>query len=81
MYLKFNPLIDGLNDNPIAILFHIDALKDINQKNYIYSKDLIKICAGKRKDLIEERKDLLEKRQERKNNYNIFNIIWSILIQ
>jgi len=51
MYLKFNPLIDGLNDNPIAILFHIDALKDINQKNYIYSKDLIKICAGKKNDL------------------------------
>ena len=51
IYLKFNPIIDGLNDNPIAILFHIDALKDINQKNYIYSKDSIKICAGKKNDL------------------------------
>ena len=47
IYLKFNPLIDGQNDNPIAILFHVDALKDINQKNYINSKDTIKICAGK----------------------------------
>ena len=47
-FLKFNPLINGLNDNPIAILFHIDALQDINQKNYIDSKDSIKICAGKK---------------------------------
>ena len=50
-FLKFNPLINGLNDNPIAILFHIDALQDINQKNYIDSKDSIKICAGKKSDL------------------------------
>ena len=51
MYLKFNPLIDGLNDNPIAILFHIDALQDVNQKNYIDSKDSIKICVGKKNEL------------------------------
>ena len=51
IYLKFNPLIEGLNDNPIAILFHIDALQDINQKNYIDSKDLIKICVGKKNEL------------------------------
>ena len=51
IYLKFNPLIDGLNDNPIAILFHIDALQDINQKNYIDNKDSIKICVGKKMKL------------------------------
>ena len=49
IHLKFNPLIDGQSDNSIAILFHVDALKDINQKNYINSKDTIKICVGKKK--------------------------------
>ena len=51
IYLKFNPLIDGLNDNPIAILFHIDALQDTNQKNYIDNKGSIKICVGKKDEL------------------------------
>ena len=51
IYLKFNPLIDDLNDNPIAILFHIDALQDTNQKNYIDNKDSIKICVGKKDEL------------------------------
>ena len=51
IYLKFNPSMDGLNDNPIAILFHIDALQDVNQKNYIDSKDSIKICVGKKNKL------------------------------
>ena len=51
IYLKFNPSIDDLNDNPIAILFHIDALQDVNQKNYIDSKDSIKICVGKKNEL------------------------------
>ena len=51
IYLKFNPSMDGLNDNPIAILFHIDALQDVNQKNYIDSKDSIKICVGKKNEL------------------------------
>ena len=51
IYLKFNPSIDDLNDNPIAILFHIDALQDSNLKNYIDSKDLIKICVGKKNEL------------------------------
>ena len=51
IHLKFNPLIDGQSDNSIAILFHVDALKDINQKNYINSKDTIKICVGKKNNL------------------------------
>jgi len=51
IYLKFNPLIDSQSDNSIAILFHVDALKDINQKNYINSKDTIKICVGKKNNL------------------------------
>ena len=51
IYLKFNPSMDGLNDNPSAILVHIDALQDVNQKNYIDSKDSIKICVGKKNEL------------------------------
>ena len=51
IHLKFNPLIDGQSDNSIAILFHVDVLKDINQKNYINSKDTIKICVGKKNNL------------------------------
>ena len=51
IYLKFNPSINDLNDNPNAILFHINALQDINQKNYIDSKDSIKICVGKKNEL------------------------------
>ena len=51
IHLKFNPLIEGQSDNSMAILFHVDALKDINQKNYINSKDTIKICVGKKNNL------------------------------
>ena len=51
IHLKFNPFIDSQSDNSIAILFHVDALKDINQKNYINSKDTIKICVGKKNNL------------------------------
>jgi len=28
MFLKFNPIFDKLDNNPILILFHIDALSD-----------------------------------------------------
>ncbi len=52
MFLKFNPLFDNLNENPTIILFHIDCLKDKKLKNYIDSSDLLKICVGKKKDLI-----------------------------
>ena len=51
MFLKFNPLVDNLNVNPNAILFHIDALQDKKQKEYINNNKIIKICAGKSQDL------------------------------
>ena len=51
-YLKFNPLFDDINNDPNTILFHIDTLQDQVQKNYIDSKNSIKICAGKKEDLI-----------------------------
>ena len=51
VFLKFNPLLDNLNVNPNAILFHIDALQDKKQKEYINKNKIIKICAGKSKDI------------------------------
>jgi len=44
-------LLDNLNNSSSIILFHIDALKDKKQKDFIESNNIIKICAGKRKDL------------------------------
>ena len=52
MFLKFNPIFDKLDDNPILILFHIDALKDKEQKNYIDISNCIKICAGNKNKLL-----------------------------
>ena len=43
IYLKFNPLFDGKDDNIKIILFNTDVLQDKNLKNYIHKKDLIKI--------------------------------------
>ena len=50
-YLKFNSLFDDLNKSPNTILFHVDALKNNNQKKYLDSKNSIKICVGKKKDI------------------------------
>jgi len=52
MFLKFNPIFDKLYDNPILILFHIDALSDKEQKNYIDISNCIKICAGNKNKLL-----------------------------
>ncbi|MDB2353311.1 winged helix-turn-helix domain-containing protein [Candidatus Pelagibacter bacterium] len=52
MFLKFNPIFDKLDDNPILILFHIDALSDKEQKNYIDTSNCIKICAGNKNKLL-----------------------------
>ncbi len=52
LYLKFTPLFDDLNENPSTILFHVNILQDKNQKKYLDSKNSIKICLGKKEDLI-----------------------------
>ncbi|MDA9078232.1 winged helix-turn-helix domain-containing protein [Pelagibacteraceae bacterium] len=52
MFLKFNPIFNKLDDNPILILFHIDALSDKKQKNYIDICNCIKICAGNKNKLL-----------------------------
>tara|TARA_Y100000768_G_scaffold112041_1_gene82537 strand:- start:1419 stop:2024 length:606 start_codon:yes stop_codon:yes gene_type:complete len=52
-FLKFNPIFDNSNKNPNIILFHVDALADKKQKQYIVSNNSLKICAGKRKDIFD----------------------------
>jgi hypothetical protein len=51
MFLKFNPMKDNPNDDVNIILFHTDVLQDKKQKDLINKSSLIKICAGKKKDL------------------------------
>ena len=48
MFLKFNTISDSLSKSPNIILFHIDALLDKKQKDYIDNNTSIKICVGKR---------------------------------
>tara|TARA_E500000178_G_C16672107_1_gene595504 strand:+ start:84 stop:689 length:606 start_codon:yes stop_codon:yes gene_type:complete len=50
-FLKFNPLLKVSNINPNIILLHIDALKDQKNKDLIENDKIIKICAGKKKDI------------------------------
>ena len=50
-FLKFNCLQEKLNINPNIILYHIDALKDKGNKKLIEKENVIKICAGKKKDI------------------------------
>ncbi len=52
-FLKFNPLFDNSNKNPNIILFHVDALTDKKQKKYIETNSSLKICLGKRRDIID----------------------------
>ena len=37
VFLKFNPILDSSNINPNVILFHIDALHDKKQREYIHN--------------------------------------------
>ena len=53
MFLKFNPLLGNSSDNHNIILFHMDALQDNKQKEYINKDTSIKICAGDKRDLID----------------------------
>ena len=60
MFLKFNPLSGNSSDNHNIILFHVDALHDNKQKEYIDKDTSIKICAGDRHDLIDNFDAFLE---------------------
>tara|TARA_B100000963_G_scaffold88861_1_gene76457 strand:- start:50 stop:655 length:606 start_codon:yes stop_codon:yes gene_type:complete len=50
-FLKFNPLFNNININHNIILYHVDVLQDLKQKDYIESSDSLKICAGLRKNI------------------------------
>ena len=39
-------MVDNINDKYKIILFHMDALQDKKQKDFIYNNSFIKICAG-----------------------------------
>lgn len=52
-FLKFYSLEGNLKENPNIILFHTDVLKDKKQKDYIDSNNSIKICVGKKENLLE----------------------------
>jgi len=58
--LKFNVLLDNLKDKAEVILFHLEAYKSSSQKNLIDNSKIIKICAGKKKDLFENFDGILE---------------------
>ena len=58
--LKFNVLLDNLKDKPQVILFHLEAYKSSSQKDLINNSKIIKICAGKKKDLFENFDGILE---------------------
>jgi len=51
-FLKFNPLFNDLSNEHDIILFHKDALKDTDQKLFIDNSKSIKICASKKKELL-----------------------------
>ena len=51
IFLKFNLLSDNTSDNPHIILFHIDALQDKKQENYISNNNVLKICATYKKEV------------------------------
>ena len=50
-FLKFNPLQIGSNKEIDLILFHIEVLKDKQQKKIIDASNPLKICAAIKKDL------------------------------
>jgi hypothetical protein len=49
-FLKFNSLINLMNNDHDVILFHHDALKDNKQKDFIYKSTAIKIYASDKKN-------------------------------
>ncbi len=52
MFLKFNPSEANLKQKPSIILYHVDALQNKKNKDFIDSINAIKICAGKKKDIL-----------------------------
>ena len=49
-FLKFNPSVEKSANNHSLILFHENALKDKQQKEFIESSNITKVCVGRKKD-------------------------------
>ena len=50
MFLKFNPIPENTKEKPNITLFHADILQNEKQKNLLNNSNIIRICAGKKKD-------------------------------
>ncbi len=59
-FLKFKLLVENLNNNYSIILFHVDALKDHNQKKLIENSKNLKVCASKKVNMPNEYDAVLE---------------------
>ena len=60
LFLKFNPMLENSKYKANIILFHTDALQDKKQKDVISGNNIIKICAGERKNLLHNYDAILE---------------------
>ncbi len=60
MFLKFNPISESSRENTNITLFHADILKNEKHKKYINNSTMIKICAGKKNDRLENYDAFLE---------------------
>ena len=58
-FLKFNSSSENI-DNPTFILFHVNALNDSAHKHLINNSTSIKICAGNKKDMLNDYDAYLE---------------------
>tara|TARA_B100001559_G_C16404900_1_gene577522 strand:+ start:448 stop:1053 length:606 start_codon:yes stop_codon:yes gene_type:complete len=59
-FLKFNLMLEKVNDNYSVILFHVDALEDEKQKQFIENEKTIKICARTKKQIIKNCNNYLD---------------------
>ncbi len=59
-FLKFNPSVEKSGNNHSLILFHENALKDKQQKEFIESSNITKVCVGRKKDAHKNSDNFLE---------------------
>ena len=59
-FFKFNLLLEYSKNKPNILLFHVDILSDKEKKELIDKSECIKICAGKKKDLLDHYDSALE---------------------
>jgi len=59
-FFKFNLLLEYSKNKPNILLFHVDILSDKEKKELIDKSECIKICAGKKNDLLDHYDSALE---------------------